>query len=594
MFSHKTLTLAALIVLFLTSRSSAGEDLYACGYHELDYVIEQVPADWPDHGVNNQALWTWNQTMDIYRVAPDDGDWDWGGGWGTGSNEFVGWPTDDELHAMYGIHYNGAAVHPSWWLYPCAEMVETDIAFNPAYSWTFDRITAEDSGSIFYTTILMHELGHSWGEQTYGESLDYDEPSVMHGYYHNMVQPAYTIHTGDAWLMRRQYDNQRAAPNTADMGVFSHYANAALHNTVTDKFRYDRGESITVRGLTVENIGNLPLSDVRLRLYLSRDRAITTSDTLIGEFDWAFFPAESLGVYDLSTTIPSRIGEGTYRVGAIVTSNGYGSDQVPTNTATYLYDPIEVVVSPFDDRFEENDHSGEATLVGKGGSYSNLVIRADDNDWFRLWVEEGDSFHVSAWFDHASGNLDAFLYNPTLELVDSSATNTDDEHVGVLRAEMSGYYYVGIQGRDGAENGYDVDVSVDTFAFFASSGEGLAGSGSLVPRLTGTQGPAGGDYSMLISNAFGGATAMLWAGVAQSDLPYFGGHLYVSLTDAWVAIPLELGGRYGGPGRGSRLLPGVDWAHKFGLRLFFQVDVLDAGAPDGHALTDCLELMIGR
>ena len=86
------------------------------------------------------------------------------------------------------------------------------------------------------------------------------------------------------------------------MGVFSHYASNGLHNAYTDWATYAPGNAITVHGLTVENIGNQALADVHIRLYLSTNRTISTSDTLIGDWYWTSFPAEA---WDPTTSPPT-------------------------------------------------------------------------------------------------------------------------------------------------------------------------------------------------------------------------------------------------------------------------------------------------
>jgi hypothetical protein len=302
--------------------------------------MEQLPSSWtPWYGINNDHMWLYNQYMDIYRFYTSDGSWG-----DNGVNEFGGWPSDADLYNQYGFHWGGGLAVTIITSYcECCRIIESDIVFNPAYSWTADQNYAEDNPTsvVYYDSILLHEMGHSWGMQNRNETYDYDEPTVMHSYNPNSIQDRMTIHSPEAYLIRRHYDDQTSIRTLTNMGVFSKYAQSTWRNSWTTS-SYFAGDSITINNITLENTGTTTLSNVHIRLYLSTNRTISTGDTLIGDWSWESFTAEAYGVYDFTTTIPSSLSVGTYYVGAIITYNGYSYDGFSSDNTTRLWDTIYI------------------------------------------------------------------------------------------------------------------------------------------------------------------------------------------------------------------------------------------------------------
>ena len=216
-----------------------------------------------------------------------------------------------------------------------------------------NRDDAEDGKGVFYNSALLHEMGHSWGLETKGtEDYQFNIPTVMHGGGGGSVQDTMQIHVRDAYLIRRNYDDQKDIPTLYNMSVTSKYADASTlswKNSTTDKTQYRTGESITVYNLTVENTGTVASSHADLLLYLSPDRTITTSDYLIGSFTWSNFPAESYQVFSLEAPIPDSVPGGTYYVGAMVKCDCmpmWGFDELEFDDTTHLYRTIDIVGPP--------------------------------------------------------------------------------------------------------------------------------------------------------------------------------------------------------------------------------------------------------
>ncbi len=335
-----------------SSSSTFGGPLGVCGYQRLPFAMQQVPTSWWSYSINGVCMAVWNLFMDIYRPIPADGTFG-----NNSQNEFCGWVDDATLSAAYDEQWGTAfAICMSFYKTssPCGEITQSDIMWNPAYSWTSDEYLALDNPDlILLRPVAMHELGHSWGYQMgdekkgwgYPETYRYDVPTVMQGYYRRsgIVENGRGIHAADAYYFRRNYAAQTGIVGIVDVGVESYYASNGLEKSTTNPIRLNPGESITLENVTVENMSYNAVFGLRIRFFLSTDITITTADYQMGgSWSWTTFPGEEFHVGNYTTTIPSYIPAGIYYVGAIVTVNGFGIDDYGLNNATFFYDPITI------------------------------------------------------------------------------------------------------------------------------------------------------------------------------------------------------------------------------------------------------------
>ncbi|MFH2000231.1 MAG: C25 family cysteine peptidase, partial [Planctomycetota bacterium] len=116
-------------------------------------------------------------------------------------------------------------------------------------------------------------------------------------------------------------------------------------------------------------------------------------------------------------------------------------------------------------------------------------------------------------------------------------------------------------------------------------GSGLAGTGGFVPELDGTGVPIfSGEFKVDLTQGLGGASALMYLGLASSNYPFMGGHLLVYPVD--FTIPLVLGGS--GAGGGGFSIP-VE-AFLMNVTLYVQVFNADPEAPFGVAMSNGLEI----
>jgi hypothetical protein len=337
-------------------------DLFACGYHDPTYTMEQVGVTGWDYPLNEDAMSIWNFTIDVFRYSPDDGHF----GGGNGENEFDGFIDDATYYSVYGAHWGSACsmavnyVHSD----PCEDIGESDVMFNSAFNWTDNYLGRYSGGPLYYQDSVLHETGHTWGYMSgrlKGELYAYNHPSVMNGQGIEIMEDAQQIHVPDANLMRRIYDSLTGVPQVNDVGVESYYASGGLHKSTTNAASYYPGLPITVQNITVENMSPTAQSDVRLRFYLSTDRTITTADSQMGSyFGWTSFTKESYSVANYTTTVPA-VPSGQYFVGQIVTVNGFGTDGAPENNANVLPYPITLFPAP------------PSNVQASDGTYTNKI-----------------------------------------------------------------------------------------------------------------------------------------------------------------------------------------------------------------------------
>ncbi len=344
----------------------------ACGYQDLFLVMQQLPSNWWEYPINDQSMWVWNRFMDVYRYVDADGYYGH-----NGDNEFGGYPSSADLNDIYGYMWGSStlAVTYSYYWPTCGEIIEADVFWNPAYSWTSDaNFAIGNSGVVLQRPVTMHELGHTWGSQrvSYVETYDYDVATVMQPYYDDIVEDGWGIHVNDAYLFRRIYDAQTPILPFQDVGVESYYGSNGLNNSWTNATTYTPGSSITLNNVLVENNGFFPQGDVRVRFFLSTNRTISTGDRQMGGYwFWSSFCGECSSVGDYTMTIPSDTPPGTYYVGAIVSVNGFENDNFTQNNATSFYRAITVTCSG------TWSASPSSRSMPKGGGANNVTFTSD-------------------------------------------------------------------------------------------------------------------------------------------------------------------------------------------------------------------------
>ena len=111
-----------------------------------------------------------------------------------------------------------------------------------------------------------------------------------------------------------------------------------------------------------------------------------------------------------------------------------------------------------DDRYEENDTFNEAALITPG-TYTGFELL--DPDYYKIDVCTGGTITVDILFTHANGDLDLHLYDAGFSEVVSSLSTDDNESLTYTSTASSNvFYYLYVEGYQGATNTYDMNISI--------------------------------------------------------------------------------------------------------------------------------------
>lgn len=132
------------------------------------------------------------------------------------------------------------------------------------------------------------------------------------------------------------------------------------------------------------------------------------------------------------------------------------------NKTNSLLDENKLFLSgPIDDSMEDNDDYGNASMVSPN-YYFNLTIIETDEDWFKLFLNPGDTIDVYIYFNHSEGDLDMELYDPVDAITSrtGSYSTTDDEFIS-FTADKPGDWRIRVYHYSGLTNvTYDLDIWV--------------------------------------------------------------------------------------------------------------------------------------
>ena len=132
----------------------------------------------------------------------------------------------------------------------------------------------------------------------------------------------------------------------------------------------------------------------------------------------------------------------------------------PDTTPDSTEQPDPTDPSCIDDTYEPNNSFEEATAIDQGGVNGwSATICTDDEDFYTLQITELSDIEINVLFTDAEGDLDVILFDEALDPVELSDSIDDNEQI-VAEALTPGTYFIAINGFNGAENRYDLEVNV--------------------------------------------------------------------------------------------------------------------------------------
>lgn len=310
----------------------------ACGGH----------ATLPVHfEIDHSATWRWAAVREFDKWNTYGNLFEWSQGDGSaginGKNEVMffapsqsldiyGIVMDSETYAVTYINPLSAFGAPPFDACPppagttCDFFTETDVILNSAFEHGWQTSTPHDldTGPASYGAALLHEVGH-----TLGLHHNFDNLSAMNDY---EDLAAIYVSYSDSRAVRGHYPE--AATTALDVATYPFRFAGFQHHGITvasvAPTTVQAGGTFTLANFTVENIGSEALDDVELRIYLSVNETITTSDYLVGTLIWSSLSTwwDTIG---RQFSVPASVPPGTYYVGALATYHKGTPDAVSYN-----------------------------------------------------------------------------------------------------------------------------------------------------------------------------------------------------------------------------------------------------------------------
>jgi len=362
-----------------------GSSLCGCGYADLYRVMEQVPESWTSFSYNNSMMARFNKYFDVFRYSDDDGGWNAP----NGESEICGWIDSDTLEDVYGDpsyrwSSGGRGLCVTWSGSGCDEISEADIFLNPdkTFVYTLDDSFGTTDQWHFQKT-MIHEMGHAIGFETGScgtETYQYNRPTIMYNNQTYHVEGPVGLHRRDAKLLNMLYGDQGTREDIEDMGVESYYADGSITNSTLNPTTVQQGDSFTIENVFVENMSDSSVSGVRLRVYLSENRTITTNDHLVGGYtNFGTFSFDDDWRGDVSRTVSYGVDPGTYYVGLMLTTGGsdYDYDDWSSNNTTWV--ATQLTVTEGDGLFNDAIMMPLSVIAYHGVSFWADTSGADDD-----------------------------------------------------------------------------------------------------------------------------------------------------------------------------------------------------------------------
>ncbi len=165
------------------------------------------------------------------------------------------------------------------------------------------------------------------------------------------------------------------------------------------------------------------------------------------------------GLWKGSSSDPRLVG--TLSGGSASCSNPSGSDYYGSFSQTYPFIAsfLQHGDNGADDALEDNDTRSVAKALD-GGTYSNLVVKGIDEDWYKLSGVAGNIVGAKITFAHSSGNINLQLYRAgDASPVSSSDGTSDSERVNyVNQSGTTEDYYLRVYAPPGVQNTYTLTV----------------------------------------------------------------------------------------------------------------------------------------
>lgn len=278
-------------------------------------VFDNFPAGFSFSPHDQYQMSSWNvYAKNLFRVyATPSSTW----AFGNGVYDLAGFPGNDQMISQFGAPWGAGILGVTYVRSQSGTIVESDIALNPAYSWTVDDRAATRPGPFFsFSHVMLHELGHAWGLKHTFEVYDVWWDSVMN--YTSQEYNLAKLSTDDATGARSAYpgiairDGFLSSYTTQDTS-FSN--NATYVPSYPSPSVVRAGDSFTlINPIKLENNGTVNLANPTVEVYLVPQRFSFAGSKLLRSLRYSL-TAKPFNAYRLSVgslAVPRSVPPGTY------------------------------------------------------------------------------------------------------------------------------------------------------------------------------------------------------------------------------------------------------------------------------------------
>ena len=250
--------------------------------------------------------------------------------WPDGIFDLDGWVSSATMASVYGFSWDSNTIAVCISRFDgSGRIVEADIAFNPAFSYTLnDESVYNGSSAQGFRQVMLHELGHM-----HGLNHNFSFLSVMN-YFPSVYRMFGLPYMDDAEGIRAEYPGN--AVSLTDLAVYLYYGSGYQSvSAATHPFSVTAGNSFVVDNYHVENVGTTTISTPTIEWYLSGARNFNSTYYYLGSTTYGSLPRFHYfdpSTVDRTLNVPGNVPSGSYYLGAFIRNDsGAGQGSFPFN-----------------------------------------------------------------------------------------------------------------------------------------------------------------------------------------------------------------------------------------------------------------------
>ncbi len=415
--------------------------------------------------------------------------------------------------SRYGIAFgsNTLAINVSY--SRSNRIVQTDIIFNNAFSFTSDYFTTVNNPSIYYKKqVALHELGHSFGRShSFDSNPGYTFPSTMNYFQDGFFQAeAYRVFSDDAESLRVMFPGQTLFFRDFLLtcwkmsGALSSGVNGTTNATIAPT-TLNRGQQITINNLWCENTGTIGAAPV-VDIYITPSFYNNAGAVYCGSVTMPFLNRFQGTPFSATVTVPAGTPAGRYYVNAYIANGETYFD----NSNSWSNQTIQVNIPPpppppSNDNYQTpfyigvGDYSGTTALAtvqdfNTGGLCGSSANSPDV--WYLLTIPYDGRLSISTCgssYDTVV-SMHQVLFEPTPLPIFVVACDDDQTEIPFNCGNRDSYfeqaqlggrrYLVRVSGFNGNRGAFQLHVRVTPFNDFCSDATAV-GPGTFFGTTTG-------------------------------------------------------------------------------------------------------------